>query len=384
MPMNWVEVDLAALRHNFSQLRERLLVNTEVMAVVKSDAYGHGMIPVARELVRLGVRFFGVSTFWEAVELRSHGIEGPVVVLLGIEEADLEEAVIQGIRPVVYRLDHARKLSETAGRLGRTAPFHLKVDTGMGRLGIPMDQLGPFLDILLKLPHLSLEGILSHFATADEEDKSYSDVQLEQFRAAIESLKERNVPVPYAHIANSAGILGLPHAHFQLVRPGLMLYGSPPSMELPQPVSLRPVMTFKSKIIQLKVVPPGRAIGYGRTFFTQRTSRIATVPVGYDDGYARCLSNRSQVLVAGRRVPVVGRVSMNMITIDVTDVPEARTEHEVVLLGPQGTERITAEEISRWQGTISYEIYCSIGRNRFKRFLNATPEGSSEAAPPRP
>lgn len=373
MPLSWVEIDLEALRHNYFQAAGRLGPNASVIGVVKSDAYGHGMTAVAKELVTCGASFLAVSKYWEAADLRHHGVEIPILVLLGFEAEETEDALLSRVRPAVFRMDHARRISAAAVKHGVTALVHLKVDTGMGRLGVPMSTVPSFLDELLALPGLSLEGVLSHFAVADEWDKSYSDRQVERFQEVLKMVAARGCELPYAHISNSAGILDLPHAHFQLVRPGIMLYGSPPSRELIQPADLRPVMSFKSRILQLKEVLPGQPIGYGRTYITERTARIATVPVGYDDGYSRLLSNRGQVLIREKRAPVVGRVSMNMITVDVTHIPEAMEDDEVVLLGCQGNARITAEEIADLCGTISYEIFCSIGHHRSKFFLHATP-----------
>ena len=371
MPLSWVDIDLAALRHNYLQARQRLSDSTQVLAVVKSDAYGHGMVPVARELALAGVEFLGVSKFWEAAELRSHGIGLPILVLLGVESADMEESIRLGLRSVVYRLDDARRLSHQACSIQRPAVVHLKVDTGMGRLGVPWEQIGSFLDELLGLPGIELEGVLSHFAVADEMDKSFSEWQLERFTQVLHLLEQRGRSVRYAHIANSAGLLDLPGCHLQLVRPGLMLYGSSPSAALGGPVDLLPVMSFKARIIQIKQVQAGATIGYGRTYVASGPTRIATIPVGYDDGYSRLLSNRGQVLIGGKRAAVVGRVSMNMITADVSHIPHAREDDEVVLLGVQGEDRISAEDIAEWCGTISYEIFCNLGRHHFKHFHHA-------------
>ncbi|MCK8602139.1 alanine racemase [Desulfoferrobacter suflitae] len=370
MPLSWVEIDLAALRHNLLQVRKRMSARTQIIGVVKSDAYGHGMLPIARELVSGGVHFLAVSKFWEAQELLVAGIRHPILVLSGIEPCDMEEAIRQQVRPALFRLDHAELMSRTACRLDTEAKIHLKVDTGMGRLGVPYERAPAFLDKLLALPGIKLEGILSHFAAADESDKSYSELQLSRFREVLGELAGRGHAVQFIHIANSAGLLDLPHAHFQLIRPGIMLYGSPPSQELHFPARLKPVMSLKAKILQLKDVPAGQPIGYGRTFLPEKPSRIATIPVGYDDGYPRLLSNQGQVLVCGQRAAVVGRVSMNLITIDVTHVRQAKEDDEVVLLGEQMDDRISAEEIAQTCATISYEIYCSIGRHRFKYFLN--------------
>ncbi|MBZ4659192.1 MAG: alr [Desulfacinum sp.] len=371
MALNWVEIDLAALRHNFQQAKDRVSKDTALLAVVKSDAYGHGMVPVARELAAMGARFFGVSKFWEAMALREAGITQPILVLVGIEPADAEEAVRQGIRPALYRLNHAEMLNDAARRMQTSAKVHVKVDTGMGRLGVPSGSLESFLEGLSRFPHVEVEGVFSHFATADERDKSYSALQMERFSQALDLFRRKKIPFTYAHMANSAGTLDLPGAHHQLVRPGIMLYGSPPSSDLHHPADLKPVMSLKARVVQVKSVPPGHPIGYGRTFTAPHAMRIATVPVGYDDGLPRLLSNKGSVLIRGRRAPIVGRVSMNMITVDVSAVPDAHEDDEVVVLGSQGTERITAHEIASLCGTISYEIYCSMGKNPQRIFLNA-------------
>lgn len=372
MALNRVDIDLSALRYNFSRVKERMAPGTSILGVVKSDAYGHGMVPVARELAHCGADFLAVSKCWEAFDLRESGVKLPVVVLLGVEPQDMEQAVRLGIRPVLFRLDHARMLSRIATKLGVPAPIHIKVDTGMGRLGVPCDAVGPFIDELRTLPGVVIEGVVSHMASADESDKGFADLQISRFTECLSCFTEKGVKVPYAHISNSAGVLDFPKAHFQLVRPGIMLYGSPPSDELHHPTDLRPVMSFSAKVLQVKEVPAGRPIGYGGTYVTKDTTRIATLPVGYDDGYFRALSNRGSVLLRCKRAPVIGRVSMNMITVDVTAIPEVEPDDTAVLLGAQGIHCITGEEIARLCGTISYEVFCAIGHNRFKFFHNAS------------
>ncbi|MGV8074012.1 MAG: alanine racemase [Syntrophobacteraceae bacterium] len=370
MPAGRVEIDLAALRHNYFQARARLPQDTCIVGIVKSDAYGHGMIPVAHELCACGVNFLAVGKFCEAMEIREAGIRVPIIALLGLDPAEMEEALKLDIRPVLFRLDHAKLLSRAACRLNLTAHVHLKIDTGMGRLGVPSDELPNFLDQLLALPGIQIEGVLSHFAEADDADTSYSDYQIERFKDAMQTIASRGSSGFYSHIANSAGILHLPGSHFQLVRPGIMLYGSAPSRGLQHSVNLRPVMSLKAGILQLKPTPAGHSIGYGRTFVTHSESLMATIPIGYDDGYPRLLSNKGQVLVRGKRAPIVGRISMNLLTADVSHIADVKEDDEVVLLGAQGDERITAEEIADLCGSISYEIYCNIGRQRFKYFLN--------------
>lgn len=369
-----IEIDLAALRHNLAQVKSLIGQSTSILAVVKSDAYGHGMVAVAQELENQGVDYLGVSTCREAVTLRDQGIKAPVLLLLGVEEDEFSTLIQYGFTPVLYRNDIAHMISSAALAAGIQVPVHLKIDSGMGRLGVPYTEAEEFLKSIRPLEGIRVEGLLSHFASADEHDKSFSLLQLERFRQVLAQAKGMGLAFRYAHIANSAGVIDLPDSHLQLVRPGLMLYGAPPSQELHRPISLRPVMTLKTRVLQLKEVDSGSPIGYGRTYITARPSRIATLPVGYDDGYDRLLSNRGEVLVRNCRAPVVGRVSMCLITVDVTKVPGIQEDDEVVLLGRQGDQEITADEIAAKIGTINYEIFCSFGGNRKKHFLNGSME----------
>jgi alanine racemase len=367
-----IEIDLAALRYNFSQVRKLVGQSTAILGVVKSDAYGHGMVAVARELETQGVEYLGVSTCREGVPLRQAGLTKPILLLLGIEEDEITEVIKHDLTPVLFRGDIAQAISAAALAAGTQIPVHLKIDTGMGRLGVPYVEAEKFFELVKSLKSIRVEGLLSHFASADEHDKSFSTQQLERFRRVLNQAKSAGLNFRYAHIANSAGIIDLPDSYHQLVRPGIMLYGGPPSQELHHPVPLKPVMTLKTRVLQLKEVDAGSPLGYGCTYLTSRRSRIATLPVGYDDGYDRLLSNKGEVLVRNQRAPVVGRVSMCLITVDVTEIPEVQPGDEVVLLGRQGDEEITADEIAAKTDTINYEIFCNFGGNRKKHFLNSS------------
>ena len=369
-----IEIDLAALRHNLAQVSSLVGQSTSILGVVKSDAYGHGMVEVARELQSQGVGYLGVSTCREATILREQGIKAPVLILLGVEPDEFAEVIQHGFTPVLYRSDIAKALSSAALAAGVQVPVHLKIDSGMGRLGVPYAQAENFFKTMMPLEGVRVEGLLSHFASADEHDKSFSSLQLERFRHVLARAQGVGLNFRYTHIANSAGVIDLPASHLQLVRPGIMLYGAQPSQELHRSVSLKPVMTLKTRVLQLKELESGSPVGYGCTFITSRPSRIATLPVGYDDGYDRLLSNRGEVLVRNCRAPVVGRVSMCLITVDVTEVPGVRADDEVVLLGRQGDQEITADEIAARIGTINYEIFCSLGGSREKHFLNGSVE----------
>jgi alanine racemase len=367
-----IEIDLAALRHNFSKVKELVKQPTAVLGVVKSDAYGHGMVPVARELEKLGVEYLGVSTCREAVTLRQGGVKSPILLLLGVEQDELAQVIQYRLTPAIFRSDVARAVSTAALAADTKIPVHLKIDTGMGRLGVPYVEADKFLELIKSLEGINLEGLLSHFASADERDKSFSNKQLERFHRILGRAENIGLKPRYAHIANSAGVIDLPDSYLQLVRPGLMLYGAPPSPELHRPIQLRPVMTLKTRVLQLKELPAGSPIGYGCTYTTTRPSLVATLPVGYDDGYDRLLSNRGEVLVRNQRAPVVGRISMCLTTVDVTDIPGVQPDDEVVLLGRQGEEVITADAIAAKISTINYEIFCNLGGYRKKVFLNSS------------
>jgi len=363
-PHSVVEIDLGALRDNLEVVRSAIPPSTGVLAVVKADAYGHGALPVARCLQEAGVEMLGVANVAEGVELREGGITLPIVLLGGFQPGEEEEVLFNDLTPLVYRWDMAHRLASKASSLGKVAHVHLQVDTGMGRLGVPWEKAPELISSLGSLPSLRVDGMASHFATADE-DLDYARQQLQRFLWVASEAKRMGVQTRL-HIANSAAIFRLPEAHLDLVRPGITLYGAHPSAAYKdrQTLPLKPVMTWKAKVADIKDHPPSSSISYGRTFLTQRKSRIAAVPVGYADGYLRCLSNRSQVVIRGIRAPVVGRVTMDWIMVDVTHLSEVRLGDEVILLGGEGG--ISPEELASWADTIPYEIFCNAGR-RSKR-----------------
>jgi alanine racemase len=360
--MTKAEVDLGALAYNYRQLRQLVPLSVKFLAVVKADAYGHGAIPVSKKLEELNTDFLGVATVQEGVELRNGGIKKPILVLSGIYHEEVEEVLDYQLTPIVYRLEIAEALSAAANTRGKNIPVHIKVDTGMGRIGVLFEEAPAFVNRVRRLENLEIEGIASHLSTADEGNSSFAAEQLKRFFRTIEEIKKLGIDPPFCHIANSAALVNLPAAHFTMVRPGIMLYGSYPSPSLKDKVSLRQVMSWKSRIADLKKVPAGWPISYGRAFVTQRPSLIAAIPVGYADGYNRLLSNRGEVMIKGRRTPVVGRVCMDWTMVDVTDIPGAEVGDEVVLIGSQLGHEITPEEMGRWIGTISYEILCAVGK----------------------
>jgi alanine racemase len=356
------EVDLGALAYNYHQLRQLVPPSVKFLAVVKADAYGHGAIPVSKKLEELGADFLGVATVKEGVELRNGGIKGLILVLSGIYQEEVEDVLAYQLTPMVYRLEIAEALATAARKKGQTIPVHIKVDTGMGRIGVLSEEAPAFVNRLRKFENLEIEGIASHFATADVGNSSFTEEQLKRFSRTIEETKKLDIDPPFCHIANSAALVNLPAAHFTLVRPGIMLYGSYPSPALKDKVPLRQVMSWMSLIADLKQVPEDYPISYGRTFVTQRPSIIAAIPVGYADGYNRLFSNRGEVLIKGMRAPVVGRVCMDWTMVDVTDIPGVEVGDEVVLMGSQLGQEITPEEMGGRIGTIPYEILCAVGK----------------------
>ncbi|MEJ5300376.1 MAG: alanine racemase [Thermodesulforhabdaceae bacterium] len=363
---NWVEIDLSALKRNYQRIRNLVKPGVSVAPVVKAEAYGHGMIKVAKALFQLKPEWLAVSKFSEAVILRDVGITTPILVLSGLLPDEYEEALARNITPVVYTMEQLY-LCETAGKK-RLMPFpvHIKIDTGMGRLGFREESLSELISKLKDSLWISPIGVMSHFADADDESSSFPLTQLARFRNFLNHMQSSlNRLPPYIHIANSAGTVRYPESHYTMVRPGLVLYGPTSFAE-----DFEPVMSLKARILQVKKVPSGTPIGYGRSFVAPEPMVIATVSIGYGDGYPRALSNKAKVLIQGKRCPVVGRVSMNLITVDVSHLSTfPREGEEVVLLGYQGKEIISADELASKVGTISYEIYCRIGSNPVKRYI---------------
>ena len=359
------EICLDALEHNVTQIKKRTGNARKMLTVVKANAYGHGAVRIAQTLADLGVDFFGVATCEEAIELRQASITTPILVLGGFFQGQSIYAQQFDLTPVVYNLEAAQELSQCADTSQRTIPIHLKIDTGMGRLGISPSETRHFIEKLTQLKGIKIEGILSHLADTNQENHSgleFTRRQIEIFNQQIEELRQMGIDPPYRHLANSAASIDELPDSFNLVRPGIMIYGSYPAKRFHQSIDLKPVMNLTTKIISLKKVPQDTSISYGRTFTCKRESLIATLPIGYADGYSRALSNRGEVLIRGKKAPVAGVVCMDMVMIDVTDVPGVSLGDPVVLMGSQGSEVITAEDIAEKMSTISYEFLCGIGK----------------------
>jgi alanine racemase len=353
-------VDLDALVWNFRQIRSKVGPEVKVLSMVKANAYGHGAPAVAKALAAEGSDAFGVATLEEGIELRQAGIRAPILVSAGVYLEQLDQFLQNNLTPVVHELETLRGLEAAVQGRGTTVSIHLKVDTGMGRIGLLAAEIDSWLPELSKLQAVKLEGIFSHFADGESVNEEYTENQLKSFLFIVERLRRAGFDSPLIHMAKSAALINLPAAHFTMVRPGLILYGIYPSPEMAKQITLRPILSWTTRILQLKRVPTDSSIGYGRTFVTKRESLIATLPVGYADGYQRAFSNRAAVLVRGVRAPVVGRVSMDLTTVDVTDIRGVQQGDEVLLLGRQGDAEISASEMAAWANTISYEILTSI------------------------
>ncbi|GAB4436557.1 MAG: alanine racemase [Anaerolineae bacterium] len=350
----WVEIDLDAIANNVRRLAE-LAAPAKIMAILKADAYGHGMVKVARTVLNNGGSWVGVATLGEAITLRKNGIDAPILVLSYMPAWQAHEAIRHNISATIFTEELARAFSQAAADLNKRALVHVKVDSGMGRLGLLPPEVLPFMQMLSQLPGLRVEGLYTHFGTADD-DVPYAYQQLERANELLAELEAAGLRPPLVHAANTAGLLNLPESRFDMVRPGIGLYGLPPSANCRLPDGFHPALTFKSTVGQVKTLPPGSPIGYGATYRTQGEETIAIIPVGYADGFRRAPRTWGEVLVKGQRAPLVGRVSMDQSAINVTHIPNVRQGDEVVLIGRQGSQEITAEEVAENLGTINYEV----------------------------
>lgn len=353
-------IDLDAIRHNIRAVHER--AGVPVMAIIKADAYGHGAVEIARHIDG-DCAFFGVSSILEALELRQAGIEKPILILGYTPVAAFPEAIRQGIRPAIFRYEDALALSQAATALGMTAKFHIAVDTGMSRIGFQVTpEEADICARIAALPNVEAEGLFSHLATADCADLTRARHQAALFDQFDEMLHSRGVTIRLRHLDNSAGVMNF-HCKYELVRSGIVTYGMYPSTEVdPSVLDLRPALRWESRITHLKTLEPGREIGYGGTYTTTRPTRVATVPVGYADGYRRNLSGRFYVLIQGKKAPILGRICMDQMMVDVTEIPDAALNDTVVLVGKSGDLNISVEEIAAQGDSFNYEFVCGISR----------------------
>jgi alanine racemase len=359
----WAEIDLDALASNYNVVKKKVGADVSVMGVVKANAYGHGSIPCARRLRAEGARWFGVALPEEGIQLRAAGIEQDILCLGGFWRGQAQACIQHSLATVVYRLDMIESLNQAAKDAGVVADVHVKIDTGMGRLGVRFDELNEFVSRLKEFQNIRVDGLMTHFAAADEQScKPLTENQIKRFEDCAQYFRQHNFTPRYRHLSNSAAIYSQQGAWGNMVRPGGVLYGLwrdilTPGIEPP----FKPVMSLRSQITLLKWVPQGETIGYGCTFEASRKSLIATIPVGYDDGYMRGLSNRAHVIVRGVLTPVAGRISMDLTLVDVTNVPGVSLDDEVTLFGIAGKEQIPVEDLAKTIGTLSYEITCRVG-----------------------
>jgi alanine racemase len=354
-----VEVDISRLAANFKAIRQHV-APAKVMPILKANAYGHGLLHVAQLMEHLGADYLGVAVLEEGILLRENGIRMPILVLGGILGNQVPGFLKYDLTITASSIEKLAQVEEAASQNGVRAKVHLKIDTGMERIGVHSYSAESFLESTLKCRSIDFEGIFSHFANADLPDLQDARVQLERFQEVLSFFEKRSLPLPpLRHMANSPAILQLPVANFDMVRPGLLLYGIYPTPDVPHSVLVQPALSWKSRVVYFKVILPGHPVGYGSTWQSDHMIRAVTVPVGYGDGYFRGMSNRAQVILRGKKYPVVGRISMDQIVVNI-EWDSAYNDDEVILIGESGTERITCEDLAEWAGTIPYEILTNI------------------------
>ncbi|MBF0595367.1 MAG: alanine racemase [Candidatus Omnitrophica bacterium] len=371
----WVEIDVKAFRHNFREAKRlsRLLLEpvfnrqVDILSVVKADSYGHGMLAAVKAIAAEGGKFFAVSNINEASHLRAGGCRDRILIFEATFPEAAREMVRLDLTPALCTLDMARALNIEAKKAKKLIPVHIKVDTGMSRLGVWYADLLPFVSTLLKLDHIYIEGFLTHYPVADS-DRRFTNLQSDVFSNTIADLIKESVPFKYIHAANSMGLAGYKNRYFNLVRPGVMLYGLYPDKSLLGKIDLKPVMSVKTRVLMVKTIHRGRGISYGHTVRASKDTPVAILAIGYSDGYFRSLSNKAEVLLNGVRCRVLGRVTMDQIIVDISRAGRVKIGDTAVLLGKQKNGVITAEEVAFWAGTINYEVTCNLG-NRLKRVL---------------
>lgn len=366
----WAEINLNNLEHNMKEIK-KISKSKEIMAVIKADAYGHGALETAPMLLENGATRLAVAVITEALELRNGGIKAPIVILGYTPLSFAKEIIENDIEVTAYSYEYAKALSVEAAKCGKSVKIHIAVDTGMGRIGfLPTEESVNYVYKISKLSNIIIEGLFSHFSSSDEKDKEYTYKQAEKFLWFDNKLKALGVNINIRHIGNSAAVIDLPDLHFDAVRPGIIIYGYYPSNEVyKQSINLKPVMSLKANIIHVKNLPQGEYISYGRTFKTERESCIATIPIGYADGYTRLLSNKGKVIVKDRFAPVVGRVCMDQCMIDVTGIDGVKLGDEVILMGERDNLKLTADELAEQMGSINYEVICMISKRVPRVFI---------------
>jgi len=366
----WVEIDLNALRHNLLAIKKWVGPQIKILGIVKADAYGHGDYEVSRVLLNNGVEMLGIAILEEGIQLRDKGIKAPLLLLGGIFEEQIDTVIQYGLTPTVYDLKLAEVLSKRAYYFNTIMKVHVYVDTGMGSIGVKYDKAVEFVKFAKSLKNLLIDGIYTHCSSSDEKDSAFTNLQIKRFRDVLTALDSMNARIPLRHMANSGAILGYPEAYFTMVRPGLSLYGLYPSEDVSRDIGIRPVMSFKTRVIHIKEMDTGDVVGYGRGYSNIKPTRVATLPLGYDDGYNRLLSNQGEVLIRGKKAFVIGRVCMDQCFVDVTNIKDVSVGDEVVLYGRQGQETIPIESIAKQLNTIPYEVTCSISKRVPRIYTN--------------
>ena len=377
---SWVEIDLDSFRHNWNEISRLVSSGVKVLQVVKADAYGHGAIEISKAALKNGVYALGVANADEGVQLRIGGIDAPIIILSPSTVYEIGEIIKYNLIPSVSDVHFAVELNRKLIEKDTQHPVHIEIDTGMGRSGTIYGDAIAMVREIVTLPGIVVEGIFSHLAVSELEDDEYNSIQWKLFGKVVTGLEKEGIAIPIKHISNSGGMINFPRFNLDMVRPGIMTYGVYPSPDTVPKTDLVPVMSFKTGVVILKDFPAGYSIGYGRSHVTEGPARIATIPVGYGDGYGFIMSNQGQVLIRGKRAPIVGRISMDMCTVDVTHIPECEIGDEVVLMGMQGEEYISAGEIAGKAGTISYEILCALGKRAPRVFVN---KGETDTVEPK-
>jgi len=354
----WVEIDLVRLRHNLQLIRRDLPRNVQLLAVVKDEAYGHGALDVARIALEEGAWGFGLSTLEEAVALRDAGITAPLLLLGERQEAELPWCVEHNLTVCVNEPHTVRKLAQAAAHAGKRVPVHVKIHTGMSRFGVRWDEAMPLIEQIGAEKSLSLEGVMTHFAQSDETDKTFANLQFSRFNEVLQGMAARGISVKLRHTCNSGGFLDLPHAHLDMVRVGILMYGIFPSSVCRQIPGIEPVMSVKARIAAIQKLKPGEVVGYGMRYAAPSERRIAVLPIGYGDGFPR-VRNQGGALIRGQRAPLVGGIAMDALMVDITDIPEAQMWDEAVIMGRQGSEEITAHDMAKLKNSVSYDVLTS-------------------------
>jgi len=366
----WVEVDLDAVRWNLERIREVLPEGVKVLLVVKADAYGHGAVKIAQFAARCGVDMFGVATLDEGEELREAGITEPILIWSPILTTEISGAVKHNLAVSVSSYEFADQASKIARELGSRCSIHVEVDTGMGRAGVRVSQAVSEIERMSRLEGIKLEGVFTHFPASDL-DEDFTLSQIREFSQIVERLEVDGISFKYVHAANSAAIINFSSSVFNMVRPGLVVYGNVPSLNLRDKLKLVPVMSFKTKLVLVKELEPGMSVSYGRTFIATRKTKVGVIPVGYGHGLSHRLSNKGKFLFRGKRVPIIGRVTMDMTMLDLTDFDDPSVGEEVVIFGKQGDGEITVDEIAGLEGTLNYEVLCRISKRVTRVYLKS-------------